>query len=161
MSSSRNASKGSNTGLLVIFALIALAGAGFGGYSWWSSHQESTTAGTTDEKRANMPEPIFMGIEPFTVNLPGMNNGRDRVLYIDMTLRLANERSRKQLHEYLPEVRSRLLLLLSQQSPQTRSTHDGKLQLMKAVKTTLAPTVVQGQPDQEISDVLFTTFILR
>ena len=33
MSSSRNASKGSNTGLLVIFALIALAGAGFGGYS--------------------------------------------------------------------------------------------------------------------------------
>ena len=59
--SSRNASKGSNTGLLVIFALIALAGAGFG-YSWWSSHRESTTAGTADEKRANMPEPIFMGI---------------------------------------------------------------------------------------------------
>lgn len=162
MSSSRNASKGSNAGLLVLFALIALAGAGFGGYSWWSQQDNTTAAaGTGDEKRANMPEPIFMGVEPFTVNLPGLNNSRDRVLYIDMTLRLANERSREQLHEYLPEVRSRLLLLLSQQTSQILGTHDGKIQLMNAVKTTLAPTLVPGQPDQDISDVLFTTFILR
>lgn len=161
MSSSRNASKGFKAGLLVLFVLITLAGAGFGGYTWWSRQDSTTTAGTEEEKQANIPVPIFMGIEPFTVNLPGVNNSRDRVLYIDMTLRLANERSREQLHEYLPEVRSRLLLLLSQQTSQILGTHDGKIQLMNAVKTTLAPTLVPGQPDQDISDVLFTTFILR
>lgn len=156
MSSSRNASKR----LLIILALIALVGTGFGGYHWWSS-QQSTTDGTTAGKSAIIPEPIFMRIEPFTINFPGMNNNRDRVLYIDITLRLDNQYSLRQFNEYLPEVRSRLLLLFSQQSPQILGTHDGKLQLMKAVKAALTPAVVQGQPDQEISDVLFTSFILR
>lgn len=160
MSSSRKASKKPNIKLLIILVLIVLVGASFGGYSWWSS-QQSTTAETIAEKSVNIPEPIFMKIEPFTVNLSGDHYNRDRVLYIEMTLRLVNESSLKQLNEYLPEVRSRLLLLLSQQSPQILGTHDGKLQLMKAVKATLTPTLAQELPDQEISDVLFTTFILR
>lgn len=161
MTSSRIALKGINIKLLVIFTLIILSGVIFGGYSWWFSQQSSINSYTNDEKPANKPEPIFMDLEPFTVNLQGMNYSRDRVLYIVITVRLVNERSLKQLNEYLPDVRSRLLLLLSQQSPQILGTHEGKLQLMKAIKTTLTPTVVQGQPDQEISDVLFTTFILR
>ncbi|CAG9413379.1 flagellar basal body-associated protein FliL [Providencia alcalifaciens] len=161
MSSSRNESKRSNKGLILLFALIALAGAGFGGYSWWMTKQEALDTTNGEEKRPNMPQPIFMELEPFTVNLPGLNNAADRVLYIHITLRLANEKSRKQLHEYLPEVRSRLLLLLSEQQAKNISTHEGKLQLMKDIKGTLTPTLIPGDTDQDISDVLFTTFILR
>ncbi|KLN46248.1 flagellar basal body protein FliL [Providencia rettgeri] len=157
--SSRKESKRSNKGLLILFALVALAGAGFGGYTWWTTQQASQTL-NEDEKRPNMPQPIFMELEPFTVNLAGVD-GPDRVLYIHVTLRLANEKSRKQLHEYLPEVRSRLLLLLSEQKAKNIENHDGKLQLMKEIKQTLTPTLIPGDTDQDISDVLFTTFILR
>ncbi|WP_369311698.1 flagellar basal body-associated protein FliL [Providencia rettgeri] len=157
--SSRKESKRSNKGLLVLFALVALAGAGFGGYTWWTTQQNAQTV-SEEEKRPNMPQPIFMELEPFTVNLAGVE-GPDRVLYIHVTLRLANEKSRKQLHEYLPEVRSRLLLLLSEQKSKNIETHDGKLQLMKEIKQTLTPTLIPGDTDQDISDVLFTTFILR
>ncbi|HDN2512896.1 flagellar basal body-associated protein FliL [Providencia vermicola] len=157
--SSRKESKRSNKGLLILFALVALAGAGFGGYTWWTTQQDTQTA-SEDEKRPNMPQPIFMELEPFTVNLAGVD-GPDRVLYIHVTLRLANEKSRKQLHEYLPEVRSRLLLLLSEQKAKNIENHDGKLQLMKEIKQTLTPTLIPGDTDQDISDVLFTTFILR
>ncbi|HFF1652984.1 TPA: flagellar basal body-associated protein FliL [Providencia rettgeri] len=157
--SSRKESKRSNKGLLILFALVALAGAGFGGYTWWTTQQGTQTA-SEDEKRPNMPQPIFMELEPFTVNLAGVD-GPDRVLYIHVTLRLANEKSRKQLHEYLPEVRSRLLLLLSEQKAKNIENHDGKLQLMKEIKQTLTPTLIPGDTDQDISDVLFTTFILR
>ena len=157
--SSRKESKRSNKGLLILFALVALAGAGFGGYTWWTTQQDSQTA-SEDEKSPNMPQPIFMELEPFTVNLAGVD-GPDRVLYIHVTLRLANEKSRKQLHEYLPEVRSRLLLLLSEQKAKNIENHDGKLQLMKEIKQTLTPTLIPGDTDQDISDVLFTTFILR
>lgn len=157
--SSRKESKRSNKGLLILFALVALAGAGFGGYTWWTTQQDTQTV-SEDEKRPNMPQPIFMELEPFTVNLAGVD-GPDRVLYIHVTLRLANEKSRKQLHEYLPEVRSRLLLLLSEQKAKNIENHDGKLQLMKEIKQTLTPTLIPGDTDQDISDVLFTTFILR
>lgn len=160
MPSSSNASKRSNKGLIALFALLAIAGAGFGGYTWWTTQQTANPT-NEDEKRANMPQPIFMDLEPFTVNLPGLNESPDRVLYINVTLRLANEKSRKQLHEYLPEVRSRLLLLLSEQKSKTLSTHEGKLQLMQAIKETLSPTLIPGESGQDISDVLFTTFILR
>ncbi|WP_273837753.1 flagellar basal body-associated protein FliL [Providencia rettgeri] len=157
--SSRKESKRSNKGLLILFALVALAGAGFGGYTWWTT-QKGPQALSEEEKRPNMPQPIFMELEPFTVNLAGVD-GPDRVLYIHVTLRLANEKSRKQLHEYLPEVRSRLLLLLSEQKAKNIENHDGKLQLMKEIKQTLTPTLIPGDTDQDISDVLFTTFILR
>ncbi|HBO23918.1 MULTISPECIES: flagellar basal body-associated protein FliL [unclassified Providencia] len=160
MSSSRNESKSSNKGLIILFALLALAGAGFGGYSWWMTQQEAHVT-NEDEKRPNMPQPIFMELEPFTVNLPGLSDAPDRVLYIHITLRLANEKSRKQLHEYIPEVRSRILLLLSEQQSKIMSTHEGKLKLMKEIKGTLTPALIPGDTDQDISDVLFTTFILR
>ena len=53
-----------------------------------------------------------MSLEPFTVNLID-DDKHDRVLYVDITLRLTSEETRKRLHNFMPEVRSRLLLLLS------------------------------------------------
>ncbi|MEX9754130.1 flagellar basal body-associated protein FliL [Providencia vermicola] len=160
MSSSSNASKSSNKGLLVLLTLLAIAGVGFGGYTWWTTQQIAKSANEEDTP-SNISQPIFMDLEPFTVNLPGLNEAPDRVLYINITLRLGNEKSRKQLHDYLPEVRSRLLLLLSEQKSKVLNSHEGKLQLMQSIKDTLSPTMIPGEKDQQITDVLFTTFILR
>ncbi len=71
--SSRKESKSSHKGLIILLALIALAGAGFGGYTWWTTQQNTQTA-SEEEKRPNMPQPIFMELEPFTVNLAGADN---------------------------------------------------------------------------------------
>lgn len=160
MSSSGNESKRSKKGLFFLIALLVLAGAGFGGYTWWTTQHASQEL-TENKKKPEVPVPIFMELEPFTVNLPGLNDEPDRVLYIHITLRLTDEKSRNQLHEYLPEVRSRLLLLLSEQKSKIIGTNDGKLQLMKEIKGTLTPTLIPDETDQDISDVLFTTFILR
>ncbi|TOM55031.1 flagellar basal body-associated protein FliL, partial [Vibrio parahaemolyticus] len=42
--SSRKESKSSHKGLIILLALIALAGAGFGGYTWWTTQQNTQTA---------------------------------------------------------------------------------------------------------------------
>lgn len=65
------------------------------------------------------------------------------------------------MNDYLPEVRSRLLLLLSRQSAAALSNEQGKQDLVKQIKAVLAPPLVQGQPQQVVNDVLFTAFILR
>ncbi|EEO5256188.1 flagellar basal body-associated protein FliL, partial [Salmonella enterica subsp. enterica serovar Typhimurium var. 5-] len=68
---------------------------------------------------------------------------------------------RARLNEYLPEVRSRLLLLFSRQNAAELSTEAGKQKLIAAIKETLAAPLVAGQPKQVVTDVLYTAFILR
>lgn len=82
------------------------------------------------------------------------------MLYIGVTLRLKDEATRARLNEYLPEVRSRLLLF-SRQNAAELSTEAGKQKLIAAIKETLAAPLVAGQPKQVVTDVLYTAFILR
>ncbi|EYI41274.1 flagellar basal body-associated protein FliL, partial [Salmonella enterica subsp. enterica serovar Heidelberg str. 41584] len=72
-----------------------------------------------------------------------------------------SEATRARLNEYLPEVRSRLLLLFSRQNAAELSTEAGKQKLIAAIKETLAAPLVAGQPKQVVTDVLYTAFILR
>lgn len=82
-------------------------------------------------------------------------------MYIGITLRLKDEATRSRLSEYLPEVRSRLLLLFSRQDAAVLATEPGKQQLIATIKTTLSTPLVAGQPKQDVTDVLYTAFILR
>ncbi|ANI31644.1 flagellar basal body-associated protein FliL [Yersinia entomophaga] len=141
---------------VILLVLIAVASAAGGGYSWWVLH---------NSKPANVKPvpvaPVFMPLDTFTVNLITPDNNLDRVLYIGLTLRLPDENTRRALNDYLPEVRSRLLLLLSRQTAESLANEEGKQRLMAQIKTVLSPPMVKGQPNQVISDVLFTAFILR
>ena len=100
---------------------------------------------------------MFYALDTFTVNL----GDADRVLYIGITLRLKDEATRQRLSDYLPEIRSRLLLLFSRQSADQLATDVGKQKLVDAIKETLAQPLVAGQPKQVVTDVLYTAFILR
>lgn len=107
-----------------------------------------------------------IGGNPEAAKVSGVNVGLnllmiDRVLYIGITLRLKDEATRSRLSEYLPEVRSRLLLLFSRQDAAVLATEEGKKNLIAEIKTTLSTPLVAGQPKQDVTDVLYTAFILR
>ncbi|MCL2899833.1 flagellar basal body-associated protein FliL [Brenneria tiliae] len=141
--------------LIVITLLTAIAG----GAAWWFLY--TPTDATQALKVVPPPAPVFMPLDTFTVNLQNPDNDLDRVLYVGFTLRLPDEATHQQLSNYLPEVRSRLLLLLSRQNSASLSTEQGKQQLVEEIKQVLAPPLVSGQAEQTINDVLFTAFILR
>ncbi|MTH48032.1 flagellar basal body-associated protein FliL [Intestinirhabdus alba] len=138
--------------LLLVITLAACAAAG---YSFWRMQQHPTSAKA--EPPPPPPAPVFFPLETFTVNL----GDADRVLYIGITLRVKDEATRERLNDYLPEVRSRLLLLFSRQEATALATEEGKLQLIGAIKEALAEPLVAGQPKQDVTDVLYTAFILR
>ncbi|CEJ65887.1 MULTISPECIES: flagellar basal body-associated protein FliL [Citrobacter] len=138
--------------LLVLITLAALATAG---YSYWRMQQQPSAS--VKAEPAPPPAPVFFALDTFTVNL----GDADRVLYIGITLRMKDEATRSRFNEYLPEVRSRLLLLFSRQNAATLATEEGKQQLIAAIKETLATPLVVGQPKQVVTDVLYTAFILR
>ncbi|WP_174849209.1 flagellar basal body-associated protein FliL [Yersinia artesiana] len=141
---------------VILLVLIAVAATAGGGYSWWILNQSKTTTA-----KVAPVIPVFMPLETFTVNLITPDNNLDRVLYIGLTLRLPDDSTRTRLNDYLPEVRSRLLLLLSRQSADSLANEEGKQRLVGEIKNVLSPPMVKGQPNQVVSDVLFTAFILR
>lgn len=138
-----------------LLVLITLAACATAGYSYWRMQQQPSAS--VKAEPAPPPAPVFFALDTFTVNL----GDADRVLYIGITLRMKDEATRSRLNEYLPEVRSRLLLLFSRQNAATLATEEGKQQLITAIKETLATPLVVGQPTQVVTDVLYTAFILR
>lgn len=138
-----------------LLVLVTLAACATAGYSYWRiEHQSAPTA----PKEAPPPAaPVFFPLDTFTVNL----GDADRVLYVGITLRMKSEADRARLNDYLPEVRSRMLLLLSRQDATKLATDDGKKQLANDIKETLSAPLIAGQPKQNVTDVLYTAFILR
>lgn len=153
--------KGSKPSVLIPVLLVITGSAcSVAGYAVWQTLSKPALSPATSVGQA-APAPIFFNLDTFTVNLVNSDTDPDRVLYVGLTLRLPDEKIRARLNAYLPEVRSRLLLLLSRQSATELSNEQGKQVLITQIKQVLAAPFVENQPPQKVSDVLFTAFILR
>ncbi|WP_410015392.1 flagellar basal body-associated protein FliL [Sodalis sp. C49] len=144
---------------LMALVVIALAAGSAAGYLWWQHRLPGQTA--LEAPAPVAPIPIFLSLDTFTVNLVNPANDPDRVLYIGLTLRLPDEPTRKAMIDFMPTVRSRMLLLLSRQDAEALANDKGKQQLVEQIKLTLSEPLVAGQPRPVVNDVLFTAFILR
>ena len=148
--------------ILIVIVLIACAAAG---YAMWklqaltASPQTQTLTQVPEE--VTVPHPLFYPLEPFTVNLVESASQDERVLYVGFTLRLKDRHTEERLVKYLPEVRSRILLLLSHQEQSALQTEEGKTALSAEIKQVLKPPFAPGLPEQDVADILYTTFILR
>jgi flagellar FliL protein len=61
----------------------------------------------------------------------------------------------------MPKVRSRLLLLLSGKRASEINTPDGKQQLSKEIIEQIKMPFDDKGPEQDVTDVLFTSFIIQ
>lgn len=166
MSTNTDSRKKKPSKLVLLLVVIALASCGFAGYAFWKIRQTPSQpqiglAAVSSQSPATIAQPLFFPLEPFTVNLVDKESQDERVLYVGFTLRVTDANTEVRLREYLPEVRSRLLLLLSHQQQTALQTEEGKSELTAQIRNTLKSPFAQGLPEQNIADVLFTTFILR
>lgn len=104
--------------------------------------------------------PVYFPLEPFTVSLTSGNQSVGRVLYIGMTLKLNHEKAQESVKEFLPEIRSRLLVLFSQQTAGELLTVEGKQHLADKTKEIINQLLADKQKS-EVVEVLFNAFILR
>ncbi|MBV4414002.1 flagellar basal body-associated protein FliL [Enterobacteriaceae bacterium YMB-R22] len=145
----------------ILLALIAVGACAIAGYTWYElKHVKTQIAGGEEVKPevVNQP-PVYMPLETFTVSLKPTDEDADRVLYIGLTLRLKDEESRELLAEFLPEIRSRLLVLLSQQTADNLATDAGKTSLVGQIKEVLNKPI--DNRSAAVADVLYNAFILR
>lgn len=111
--------------LLIVGGVLVLAlGGGAGWYFTKGSHPA--------EAKAPPPlPPKFIALEPFTVNL--QNDGSDQYLQIGISLKFTAPELEEELKLHMPEIRSRLLFLLSSKHAAELGPMDGKKKLVKEI----------------------------
>ncbi|WP_461481190.1 flagellar basal body-associated protein FliL [Porticoccus sp.] len=106
------------------------------------------------------PAPIFVKVGPMTVNLVGDQYGQ-HLLYTSLTLKVDNDETRELLNTHMPEVHSRLLLLLSSKTAEELFSAAGKELLTQQVLAMFDQPLTHPQPPLAISSVLFSEFIVQ
>jgi flagellar protein FliL len=147
---------------LLVIALIALGAAGIAGGATWfyMSRHESAPAQAAQAKPAPAPVPVFFALDPMTVNLLS-DDGEQHYLRIGLTLKLNDQPTQEHLTAHMPEIRSRVLLALSNKHPEELSSLDGKHALAKELATLIGQPTESGGAPAHIEDVLFTEFVVQ
>lgn len=142
--------------LLFIIAGVVLAVAAGGGTAWFMMHNGG---GHQEAAKEVSKPPVFLPLEPFTVNLQG--EGEDHYLQAAMTLKVANIEQVDFFKLNMPEVRSRMLLLLSSKHPDELSTPEEKQKLGDEIVVALGKNFSGQSEKPEISGVFFTSFVIQ
>jgi flagellar protein FliL len=145
--------------LIVLIALIAAGAAGAGVWFFMSRHAPAPVAAQAAAP-APAPLPVFFPLEPMTVNLQS-DDGQQHYLRIGLTLKLNDVKVQQELTDHMPEVRSRILLALSNKHPDDLAPLDGKRALATELKTLIEQPTDKGDAPVQVEDVLFTEFVVQ
>ncbi len=152
--------------IIIVVAVLVLALAG-GGAAWFFMHGDSSEEHAQDEKspkKAKKPAkkagpPVYIPVDQFTVNLQPENG--DQYLQVAMTLQASSLEESEVIKTNMPKLRSRILLLLSSKHASEINTPEGKQQLSKEILEIVNQPFEAGAEHQEVSEVLFTAFIIQ
>ena len=148
--------KGKSKLRMVLLSCLALGLAAAGGayYYYYVYQQPHETKAVL-----KVEVPIFVPLEAFTVNLqPG---GRTRFLHVAITLKMTDVKSQLRIAQYLPEVRSRVLTILSNREAESLITQEGRTKLSGEILTSLSQPFGPNLPKQTVAGVMFTSFMLQ
>ncbi|PRX99223.1 flagellar basal body-associated protein FliL [Paraburkholderia sp. BL25I1N1] len=144
--------------LIVLIAIIAAGAAGAG--VWFFMSKRAPTVASAEAAPPPAPAPLFFPLESMTVNLQS-DDGQQHFLRIGLTLKLADAKTQQELTDHMPEVRSRILLALSNKHPDELAPLEGKRALATELRTLIEQPTDKGAAPIHVQDVLFTEFVVQ
>src|SRR5450830_357307 len=143
--------------IIIAAAVLVLAGVG-GGAAFFLSKKHSGSK--EKEEKVEAPKvSAFLPMEPFTVNL--QSDAGDKYLQVTMTLEVEGEEQANLIKANMPQVRSRLLLLLSSKDASEIITADGKKNWYKKLNEKVSQPFAPKGESQKVSGVYFTSFVVQ
>ena len=128
--------------LVVIVALVVVLAAAGGGAAWYFLSAE----GDDEAPKVSSKPAVFLPVDQFTVNLQP-EDGQQQFLQVAMTLKVVDQATVDMIKAQMPEVRSRVLLLLSSKKPSQLVTLEGKNKLIEEIgREVEAPLPVEKAP---------------
>lgn len=159
--------------MAIVIALVVIGGGAAGWYFTKSSGETNTLgaegengepgeAGAVAAKPADKgpaKPPVYLVLEPFTVNL--QQETGEAFLQISLTFQLTDQPQVELFKLYTPQVRSKILLLLSGKKASDISTPEGKKKLAEEITALITQPFTPGAAPQSISNVFFTSFVIQ
>jgi flagellar protein FliL len=130
------ATKGSNKKMIIggVVALILIIAAGAGGMMFANKGKDPNATPHVEEVKAAPPKAaIFVMLEPYTVNLK--REASDQYLQMGITLKVYDPSIELQIKSNQPEIRSKILQLLTTKTATELLTAEGKTKLVKEIIT--------------------------
>lgn len=140
---------------IALAAIVVLLG---GAAAAWSVMKPPAKAKTAVHEAPKPP--VFIVVEQFTVNLAPEDAG-DQYLQVAMTLQVADEAQVDRIKLYMPQVRSRILMLLSSKKASEIASVEGKKKLSEEVSAQINLPFTAKSAPQTVSNVFFTSFVIQ
>ncbi len=112
-----------------------------------SAADETPASSKAADKRDPKSMPVFVALDPFTVNLADRN--ADRYVQVTVTLELAQATLEPQLKAYMPAVRSSILLAIADRTAAELLARDGKEALAQRIRREAARAMGYELPSEE------------
>lgn len=145
--------------IILLLALLLVTGGGAAAWLFLGADDAATEGEeAVVEPAAPAPEPIYLGMERFTVNFD--YQGRIRYVQADMQLMAHSQDIIDKAEKNMPAVRNRLIMLLSDQDFEALRKVEGKEALRAAVRDAVNEAL-DATGDDVIKDVFFTSFVLQ
>ena len=135
--------------LIIILAVVLVLVLGGGGAAFMllknndehaddEDTAEETVKPKKDKKKEHEAAPVFMNLEPFTVNL--VPETGDQYLQVALSLELEGPEAEAVLKGKLPKIRNNVTLLLSSKKASELLPKEGKEQLAETLKDAVSYT---------------------
>ena len=144
--------------IIIIAAVVLLLGVIGGGAAVFLSKKNSS-AKDKEHKAEPAKAPVFLPLEAFVVNLQSETG--DKYLQVSMTLQVLDEEQANLIKLNMPQVRSRLLMLLSSKETTEILSAEGKEQLIEEIVEQVKLPFVPKDPPQKVTGVFFTSFVVQ
>lgn len=155
--------KKSNSKMIIIIVSVTLLLGGAGGAYFFFSKPapahvgEGAPEGEVEAKHEEHKPPVFVELEPFTVNL----QPDGQFLQATFNLQVEDEKVAEEIKLYTPQIRSRLLLMLSNKTGEELSKQEGKTTLVTEMKELVEQPFSKGAKPVKIDNVFITSFVIQ
>ena len=139
---------------LIIASAVLLLGCGGGGAFWYLNRAQDGM-----EVQVKQKPPVFVNLETFTVNL--QSEYGDQHLQTNLTLKMEDATAADLIKLHMPEVRNRVLLLLSSKAASQIAAVDGKRKLAAELLAEIRQPLNENRPELAVQSVLFTSFVIQ
>lgn len=139
---------------MAVVAILAI-GAGAGGAWFFLQGQQEDEY---EPARPKIPT-AFKELDIFTVNL--QPEERNQYLQVGLTIKIRDTDVSAEIDRLMPEIRNRILLLLTSKTATDISSLTGKQQLSTEITKEIRKTLDSEILREEVMDVLFTSFVIQ
>ncbi len=135
---------------LIVWVTLALLIAGSAGGAYWY-FVRGQGADPNEPRQQSVKPPIFVPLDNFTVNL--QLEDAPQFLQVGLSLKVADNAAADLIKLHIPEIRDRILLLLSSKKSSQLLTLDGKQKLaaeiVASVNAIIAPAAPMASPKRK------------